>query len=88
MRLWQKLVLMNVVSVGGCLLLLMLLPGHLPRSVYFITAILAFGLVNAIAFLGPHLSRGADDRSEHIQTLVTLGLIIFAGFLAWMFFRS
>jgi hypothetical protein len=88
MRLWQKLVLMNIVSVGGCLLLLTLVPGHLPLSVYFVTGILAFGLVNAIAFLGPHLSRGAEDRSERFQTLITLGLIIFAGFLAWMFFRS
>jgi hypothetical protein len=88
MRLWQKLVLMNVVSVGGCLLLLTLVPGHLPLSVYFVTGILAFGLVNSIAFLGPHLSKGSDDRSERIQMLITLGLIIFAGFLAWMFFRS
>jgi len=88
MRRWQKLVLVNIVSVGGCLLLLTLVPGHPPVSVYFVIAILAFGLVNAIAFLGPHLSRGSGDREERIQMLITLGLIIFAGFLAWMFFRS
>ncbi len=88
MRLWQKLVLMNIVSVGGCLLLLTLVPGHISIGVYFVTGILAFGLVNAIAFLGPHLSRGSNDRGERIQTFITLGLIIFAGFLAWMFFRS
>jgi hypothetical protein len=88
MQRWQKLVLVNIVSVGGCLLLLTLAPGHLPLSVYFVTGVLAFGLVNAIASLGPHLCRGANDREERIQMLITLGLIIFAGFLAWMFFRS
>jgi hypothetical protein len=88
MQRWQKLVLVNIVSVGGCLLLLTLVPGHLPLSVYFVTAILAFGLVNAIAFLGPHLTKGSNDREERVQMLITLGLIIFAGFLAWMFFRS
>lgn len=87
MRLWQKLVLMNVVTVGGCLLLLSLIPGPVPLSVYFITALLAFGLGNSIAFLGPNLSRDALGRPERMQMLVTFALLIFAGFLVWMWYR-
>ena len=87
MRLWQKLVLMNVVAVGGCLLLLSLIPGPVPLSVYFVTALLAFGLGNSIAFLGPHLSRDSMGRPERLQLLVTFALLILAGFLAWMWYR-
>jgi hypothetical protein len=86
MRLWQKLVLMNIVSVGGCLLLLSLIPGSLPLSVYFVTALLAFGLGNCIAFLGPHLKRDAAGQSERMQLLVTFALLILAGFLAWIWY--
>lgn len=87
MRLWQKLVLMNIMAVGGCLILLNLIPGPLPMSVYFVTALLAFALGNTIMFLGPHLSRGPAEKPERLQLLITFALLIFAGFLAWMSYR-
>ena len=87
MHFWQRLVLMNVIAVGGCLLLLSLIPGSLPLSVYFVTGLLAFGLGNSIAFLGPHLKRDSDDKPERLQLLITFALLVFAGFLAWIWYR-
>jgi hypothetical protein len=87
MRLWQKLVWMNVVAVGGCLLMLSLIPGKLPPSVYFVTGLLAFGLGNSIASLGPHLSRDSMGKPERMQLLITLTLLVLAGFLGWMWYR-
>jgi len=78
---------MNIVAVGGCLLLLSLIPGPLPLSVYFVTGLLAFGLGNSIAFLGPHLKRDSAEKPERVQLLVTFALLILAVFLAWMWYR-
>lgn len=87
MQFWQKLLLMNIVAVGGCLLLLSLIPGSLPFSVYCVTALLAFGLGNSIAFLGPHLKPNSVGRLERLHLLVTFALLILASFLAWIWYR-
>lgn len=88
MRFGMRLLVMNLVAVTGCVLVVMLKPGANRWSVLLIAAVLAIGLVNAFAFLLPHLVRGGKENKQRGQILMTLILLILVCLLAWMWHRA